>query len=44
MLVSDDMPAIVLIRDYGDGSAYALLTRNAAGQWRLAWNSAYAGC
>jgi hypothetical protein len=44
MLVSEDVPAIVLIRDYGDGSAYALLTRNAAGQWRLAWNSAYAGC
>ena len=43
-LAGDDMPAIVLIRDYGDGSAYALLTRDAAGHWRLAWNSAYAGC
>jgi len=36
-------PAIVLIRDYGDGSAYALVTRT-QGSWRLAWNSAYAGC
>ena len=44
MLAADDTPAIVLIRDYGDGSAYALLMRDPGGQWRLAWNSAYAGC
>lgn len=37
-------PAIVLIRDYGDGSAYALLIRAATGAWRVGWNSAYAGC
>jgi hypothetical protein len=37
-------PAIALIRDYGDGSAYALLTRTAAGEWRIGWSSAYAGC
>ncbi len=37
-------PAIVLIRDYGDGSAYALITRAPGGGWRLSWNSAYAGC
>lgn len=43
-LADDGAPAIVLIRDYGDGSAYALLTRGPNGQWRLAWNSAYAGC
>ena len=43
-LAAEGIPAIVLIRDYGDGSAYALLTRDAGGQWRLAWNSAYAGC
>ena len=43
-LADDGTPAIVLIRDYGDGSAYALLTRAPNGQWRLAWNSAYAGC
>ena len=43
-LAPSGSPAIVLIRDYGDGSAYALLTRAAGGGWRLAWNSAYAGC
>src|SRR5688500_624445 len=43
-LASDGTPAIVLIRDYGDGSAYALVTRDTAGEWRLVWNSAYAGC
>lgn len=43
-MVSGAHPAIVLIRDYGDGSAYALLTRSTDGQWQLAWNSAYAGC
>ena len=37
-------PTIVLIRDYGDGSAYALITRASGGEWKLAWNSAYAGC
>ena len=37
-------PAIVLLRDYGDGSAYALLTRSAAGEWHIAWSSAYTGC
>ena len=37
-------PAIVLIRDYGDGSAYALLTRASGSEWQLAWSSAYAGC
>ena len=44
LLAAEGTPAIVLIRDYGDGSAYALLTREAGGEWRLAWNSAYAGC
>lgn len=43
-LASGDTPAVVLIRDYGDGSAYALLVREATGPWRLAWSSAYAGC
>jgi hypothetical protein len=37
-------PALVLLRDYGDGSAYALLTRSAAGEWHIAWSSAYTGC
>ncbi len=39
-----DTPAIVLIRDYGDGSAYALLMRTPTGEWRIGWSSAYAGC
>ena len=43
-LSRESIPVIVLIRDYGDGSAYALLTRDVNGAWRLAWNSAYAGC
>jgi hypothetical protein len=37
-------PAIVLIRDYGDGSAYTLLTRGPAGSWHIGWSSAYTGC
>lgn len=42
-LAPNRAPAIVLIRDYGDGSAYALLTRTGS-TWRLSWSSAYAGC
>jgi hypothetical protein len=41
---SSDLPAIVLIRDYGDGSAYALLMRGPTGEWHIGWSSAYAGC
>jgi hypothetical protein len=37
-------PALILIRDYGDGSAFALLTRTTTGAWLLRWSSAYAGC
>jgi hypothetical protein len=37
-------PAVVIIRDYGDGSAYALLTRSDDGTWGVGWSSAYAGC
>jgi hypothetical protein len=40
----EQTPAIVLIRDYGDGSAYALLTRAPTGEWHIGWSSAYAGC
>jgi hypothetical protein len=43
-LVPSGTPALVLIRDYGDGSAYALITRAAGRGWQLTWNSAYAGC
>lgn len=44
MLGPSGPPAIVLIRDYGDGTAYALLSRAASGDWRIGWSSAYAGC
>ena len=37
-------PTIVLARDYGDGTAYALLERTGTRQWRVRWSSAYAGC
>lgn len=36
--------ALIIGRDYGDGSSYTLLQRVAAHQWRLQWNSAYVGC
>ena len=44
MLGASGPPAIVLIRDYGDGTAYALLARRPSGEWRISWTSAYAGC
>ncbi len=44
MLGASGPPAIVLIRDYGDGTAYALLGRRPSGEWRINWSSAYAGC
>jgi hypothetical protein len=34
----------VLAREYGEGGAYSLLERTAAGRWRVRWTSAYAGC
>jgi hypothetical protein len=37
-------PAIVIGRDYGDGSSYTLLERVAPRRWRARWNSAYVGC
>lgn len=43
--LGDDLhPTLVLSRDYGDGTAYALLERVGAERWRLQWSSAYAGC
>jgi len=37
-------PTLVLARDYGDGTAYALLERDGPRRWRVRWSSAYAGC
>jgi hypothetical protein len=36
--------AIIISRDYGDGSSYTLLERVAPRRWRARWNSAYVGC
>jgi len=36
--------AIVVGRDYGDGSSYSLIQRVTPRLWRLQWNSAYVGC
>ena len=35
---------LVIGRDYGDGTAYALLERSSGGRWSIRWSSAYAGC
>lgn len=35
---------LVVARDFGDGTAYALVERAADGRWRVVWSSAYAGC
>jgi hypothetical protein len=37
-------PVLVVARDYGDGTAYALVERGEDGRWRVVWSSAYAGC
>src|SRR5262249_21218730 len=37
-------PALFLIRDYGDATAYGLLERRADGQWRRRWTSARRHC
>ena len=37
-------PAIIVGRDYGDGSSYTLLERVGPRRWRARWNSAYVGC
>jgi hypothetical protein len=36
--------ALIIGRDYGDGSSYTLVQRVAPRQWRELWNSAYVGC
>lgn len=44
LLGPERRPTLVLSRDYGDGTSYALLERGGDGRWRLRWSSAYAGC
>lgn len=38
------MPAIIIGRDYGDGSSYSLVGRIGPRRWRARWSSAYVGC
>lgn len=40
----DGPPVLVVARDYGDGTAYALVQRGEDRRWRAVWSSAYAGC
>jgi hypothetical protein len=35
---------ILLARDSGDGVTYSILERDGPRQWRVRWNSPYAGC
>lgn len=37
-------PVILLVRDSGDGVTYSVLEREGPRQWRVRWNSPYAGC
>lgn len=37
-------PVILLARDSGDGVTYSMLEREGPRQWRVRWNSPYAGC
>lgn len=39
-----DQPVILLVRDSGDGVTYSMLEREGLRQWRVRWNSPYAGC
>lgn len=43
LLGSERRPTVVITRDTGHGSSYALIER-AGGRWRRRWASAYAGC
>jgi hypothetical protein len=40
---ADRRPTLIVARDTGSGSSYALIER-IAGQWQRRWASAYAGC
>jgi hypothetical protein len=44
LLGAQRTPAIVLARDFGDSIAYALLERNASGDWATRWVSARRHC
>lgn len=44
LIGSAKTPAIVLARDYGDATSYALLERVSAGRWQLRWVSSRRHC
>jgi len=44
VLEATHQPALILMRDYGDGSVFALIERMGSRRWRLRWSSAFAGC
>ncbi len=37
-------PTLVIVRDYGDGTAYALVEREGPSHWRVRWSSRRARC
>lgn len=37
-------PVVLLVRDSGDGVTYSVLERHGPREWRVRWNSPYAGC
>ncbi len=37
-------PTMVVVRDYGDGTAYALVERDGPAHWRVRWSSRRARC
>jgi hypothetical protein len=43
LLGDERLPTVVVARDTGNGSSYALIER-IGGQWRRRWASAYVGC
>jgi hypothetical protein len=43
LLGTQRRPTLVVARDSGDGSSFALIER-IAGQWQRRWASVYAGC
>ncbi len=44
LLGAQRTPALVLLRDFGDATSYALLERNATGQWQVQWSSPRRHC
>lgn len=41
---TDAQPMLIIARDFGDGSAYAIVERDPSGRWRDRWHSARGHC